>query len=112
MKKLKSAIHAGRIETLVVWRLDRLGCITGETLRFLEGLEHTGVRFVTVRDHVVASTASRRLLRNTRASFAECEREVISERIRASIARARSQGKHLSGIPLAIRGTRQTIRAT
>ena len=72
-----------------------------------------GVRFVSVRDHVDAWTASGQLLRNILASFAEYEREVISERIRAGIARARSTGKHWGGRKVGVRPklTRQTLRS-
>jgi DNA invertase Pin-like site-specific DNA recombinase len=46
MEKLETTIRAGKVGTLVVWRLDRLGRTAVETLRFLDDLEVAGVRMV------------------------------------------------------------------
>jgi len=97
MGKLEADIKAGRVGTLVVWRLDRLGRTAGETITFLDRLHDAGVRFVSLRDGVDTSSASGRLLRTILAGFAEYEREVISERIRAGIARAKAAGKKWGG---------------
>jgi len=113
MQKLEGNIRTGKVGTLVVWRLDRLGRTAVETLRFLDDLEAAGVRFVSVRDGVDAGTASGRLLRTILAGFAEYEREVISERIRAGIIRARAEGKRWGGRKEGARPklTRQTLRS-
>lgn len=97
MRDLEEDIRAGRIETLLVWRLDRLGRTAAATISFLDELHAGGVRFVSLRDGVDTSTASGRLLRTILAGFAEYEREVISDRIRAGIARAKAQGKKWGG---------------
>lgn len=97
MKKLEADIAAKRIGTLVVWRLDRLGRAAREMLAFLDELEAAGVEFVSVRDGVDASSAAGRLMRTIFAGFAEYEREVISERVRAGIARAKASGKRWGG---------------
>src|SRR5262249_13536468 len=97
MRKLEHDIQSGKVETLVVWRRDRLGMAPGQTITFLDGLRDAGVRFVSLRDGVDTSTATGRLMRTIIAGFAEYEREVISERIRAGIARARAKGKRWGG---------------
>ncbi|HEV8700953.1 MAG TPA: recombinase family protein [Candidatus Polarisedimenticolia bacterium] len=97
MRKLEEDVRGGRIETLVVWRLDRLGRTAGQTITFLDGLGEAGVRFVSLRDGLDTSTATGRLMRTIIAGFAEYEREVISERIRAGIAQARAKGKRWGG---------------
>ena len=97
MGKLEADIKAGRLGTLVVWRLDRLGRTAGETIVFLDRLHDAGVRFVSIRDGVDTSSASGRLLRTILAGFAEYEREVISERIKAGVQRAKKEGKSWGG---------------
>ncbi len=97
MRDLEADVRAGRVGTVVVWRLDRLGRTAGQTITFLDELNASGVRFVSLRDGVDTSTASGRLLRTILAGFAEYEREVISDRIRAGIARAKAQGKKWGG---------------
>lgn len=97
MRQLEADVRSGRVGTVVVWRLDRLGRTAGQTITFLDELNAAGVRFVSLRDGVDTSTASGRLLRTILAGFAEYEREVISDRIRAGIARAKAQGKKWGG---------------
>jgi DNA invertase Pin-like site-specific DNA recombinase len=97
MRELDEAIRSGQVDTLVVWRLDRLGRTAGQTITFLDDLAVAGVRFVSIRDAVDTSTASGRLLRTILAGFAEYEREVISERVRAGIRRAKAAGKKWGG---------------
>src|SRR5436309_14930984 len=50
MGELAEDIRSGRVETLVVWRLDRLGRTAAQTITFLDGLHEAGVRFVSLRD--------------------------------------------------------------
>ena len=97
MKRLEQDLAAGQVDTLVVWRLDRLGRTATETLTFLEHLDKVGVRFVSVREGVDPSSPAGRLMRHLLAAFAEYEREIISERIRAGVARAKAAGKKWGG---------------
>lgn len=97
MRELEEDIRAGRIDTLLVWRLDRLGRTAGQTITFLDELQEANVRFVSLRDGVDTSSASGRLLRTILAGFAEYEHEVISERIRAGVAKAKAAGKKWGG---------------
>jgi len=97
MRRLEEDIRAGRVGTVVVWRLDRLGRTAGQTINLLDELRAAGVRFVSVRDGVDTSTATGRFVRTILAGFAEYEREVISERIRAGIAKAKAEGKRWGG---------------
>ena len=97
MRKLEAAVHKGSVDTVVVWRLDRLGRTARETLAFLEDLDAAGVRFVSVRDGIDATSAAGRLLRTMLAGFAEYEREIIGERITAGVRRAKAAGKRWGG---------------
>lgn len=97
MLELEQDLRSGRVGVVVVWRLDRLGRTAPETLAFLQDLDIAGVDFVSVRDGVDGRSAAGRLFRTILAGFAEYEREVISERIRAGIARAKADGKRWGG---------------
>lgn len=113
MEKLDRDLRSGTIGTMVVWRLDRLGRTAVETLSFLEQLEATGVDFISIRDGFDAGSSTGRLLRTILAAFAEYEREVISERIRAGIAKAKASGKRWGGRKPGLRTalTPETLRA-
>ena len=98
MRKLEQDIAAGKIGQVLVWRIDRLGRTARELLAFLEELDGRGVEFLSLRDGIRgAGSATGRLLRTILAGFAEYEREVISERIRAGQEQARSDGKTWGG---------------
>jgi DNA invertase Pin-like site-specific DNA recombinase len=84
-QQLYSAIQSGKVCRLVVWRLDRLGRLAGETIRLLDDLESRGVAFLSIRDGFDPSTPAGRLTRNVLASVAQFETEVRSERQRAGI---------------------------
>jgi len=120
MRELREDIHAGEVSKLVVWRFDRLGRSMLQTLTFLEELEKHGVIFATVRDNIDTSNPTGRLMRNILANFAEYEREVISERVRAGIARAKADGKTWGGrkpgnrprlTPVAVRSVQAMLEA-
>ncbi len=97
MQDLETDIRAGKIGTVAVWRLDRLGRTVLELLTWLDALDVAGVEFVSVRDSVDTSTAAGRLFRTILAGFAEYERELIGERVRAGQAKARARGKRWGG---------------
>jgi len=97
MIELEADVHAGQVGAVVVWRLDRLGRTAHELLSWLNQLDVAGVEFVSVRDAIDTATPAGKLLRTMLAGFAEYEREVISERVRAGIKKARASGKRWGG---------------
>jgi len=85
----------GRIDTVVVWKLDRLGRSLQHLLRLLDDLQRLGVGFVSVRDAGIdTTTAQGRLMLQVLGAFAEFERALIQERVRAGVERAQAAGKH------------------
>ena len=88
MRKLEANIDAGKVGAVVVWRLDRLGRTAAGVLTFLEKLDKAGVKFIAVRDGFDSDTAAGRLVRGVLAQVAAYEHEVISDRVRAGIAKA------------------------
>lgn len=105
IEALEGAVRSGLVETIVVWRLDRLGRTAAQTLAFLSILDELEVQLISIRDGFDARSATGRLLRTILAGFAEYEREVISERIRAGISAARAKGKRWGGRKPGVRPT-------
>lgn len=82
-------------DTLVVWKLDRLGRSTVHLLLLLDELRTLGVDFVALTQGIDTTTAAGRMLYGQLALFAEFEREQISERTKAGMAAAKRRGKHV-----------------
>ena len=93
LDRLRELAHKGELEAVVVSKMDRLGRSLGMILRFWDEAEAAGIRVVVVDQAIDTSTAAGRLQRNMLAALAEFERELILERTKAGIARARSQRK-------------------
>jgi len=84
-------------DTLVVWKLDRLGRSLVELLAIVEGLEARGVRFQSLTEHIDTGSPMGRLQLQMLAAFAEFERAIIRERTLAGKAAARAAGKPPGG---------------
>ena len=81
-------------DTLVVWRLDRLGRSMQHLVAVVTDLKDRGISFKSVQDGAIdTSTASGELIFNVFASLAQFERELIRERTNAGLAAARARGK-------------------
>ena len=96
-------------DTLVVWKIDRLGRSTVQLLLLLEDLYVRNVDFIAVTQGIDTSTSFGRLVFGQLALFAEFEREQIRERTKAGMAAARRRGKHI-GRPLKLK-KRQVLLA-
>jgi len=96
-RKLQSAIDAGQVGRLVVWRLDRLGRTASGLCKLFEDLQAKKVRLISLRDSIDLGTASGRLIANVLASVAAYETEIRGERVRAGQQAARAQGKKWGG---------------
>jgi len=81
-------------DTLVVWRLDRLGCSMHHLVLLVEGLRKKGIGFKSICDGSIdTTTASGELIFNIFSSLAQFERRLIQERTKAGLEAARSRGK-------------------
>ena len=100
LKRLLADIDAGEIDCVVVYKIDRLSRSLADFARIAEMLEEQGVSFVAVTQQFNSSTSMGRLMMNVLLSFAQFEREIISERTRDKIAATRRKGKWSGGRPL------------
>jgi DNA invertase Pin-like site-specific DNA recombinase len=98
-EKLMEAARRRDIDVVLVWRLDRWGRSVTDLLATLQELEHLGVGFVSLTEALDLTTPAGRAMAALLAVFAEFEREVLRERVRAGLAHARQNGKRL-GRPL------------
>ena len=95
--KLWADVEAGKVQRIVVWRLDRLGRTAAGLCTLFESLQERRVGLFSIRDSLDLSTPSGRLMANVLASVAAYETEVRAERIRAGIAAAKAEGKTWGG---------------
>ena len=80
-------------DTLVVWKLDRLGRSVKQLIEFVATLSKKGVQFKSLTDAIDTGTPSGRFFFHVMASLAEMERELIVERTRAGLEAARRLGR-------------------
>lgn len=91
---LASALsHLRRGDTLVVWRLDRLGRTTHQLVNLLEQFEREGIRLRSLQDGIDPSSVMGKAMLQIGAVFAEMERNLLRERTRAGLAAARARGR-------------------
>jgi len=90
MRRLLDYAAAG--DTLVVWRVDRLGRSLIDVLNTVNLLREAGVGINSVQDGIDPATTSGRLMLNMLATLAEYERELITERVNAGIMAAKATG--------------------
>jgi DNA invertase Pin-like site-specific DNA recombinase len=86
-------------DTLVVWKLDRLGRSLSHLIMLISELEVRGVAFRSLSEAIDTGTAGGRLLFHVMGALAEFERTLISERTRAGMASAKSRGAVLGRPP-------------
>jgi site-specific DNA recombinase len=87
------------IDTIVVYRLDRLSRSLIDFLRIHEDLERWDVGLVSVTEHMNTTTPHGRMMVNVLLSFAQYERELIGERTRDKMSAARRLGRWTGGMP-------------
>jgi DNA invertase Pin-like site-specific DNA recombinase len=98
-QKLMRDVEAGKVASVVVWRLDRLGRTAKGLTALFDDLVGRKVNLVSLKDGLDLSTPAGRLMANVLASVASYETEVRAERIHAGIEAAKAQGKHMGRKP-------------
>ena len=95
LDQLAADVRRHKVQSVVCWRLDRLGRNLRHLVLLLDEWQTRGVAFVTLGEGIDTSTPAGRLVAGVLASIAEFERARMQERIHAGLARARAQGKRL-----------------
>ena len=99
LQQLLADITAGRVDTIVVYKIDRLTRSLADFAKIVEILDARGASFVSVTQQFNTTTSMGRLTLNVLLSFAQFEREVIAERIRDKIAASKRKGMWMGGLP-------------
>jgi len=94
-EKLLDAARRREIDVVLVWRFDRWGRSVADLLATLQELDHLGVGFVSLTEALDLTTPAGRAMAALLAVFAEFEREILRERVRAGLAHARQNGTRL-----------------
>src|SRR5499427_130834 len=101
LQRLLADIRARKIDTVVVYKVDRLTRSLADFAKLVELFDAHGVSFVSVTQQFNTTTSMGRLTLNVLLSFAQFEREVTSERIRDKIAASKRKGLWVGGmVPL------------
>ncbi len=99
LTRLLAEIDAGKIDVVVVYKVDRLTRSLGDFARIVERFDKAGVSFVSVTQAFNTTSSMGRLTLNVLLSFAQFEREVTGERIRDKIAASKRKGMWMGGLP-------------
>jgi site-specific DNA recombinase len=101
LKRLLRDIESGRIDVIVVYKIDRLTRSLADFAKLVETFDAKSISFVAVTQQFNTTTSMGRLTLNVLLSFAQFERELASERVRDKVAASRKKGKWTGGtVPL------------
>src|SRR6476659_7354780 len=101
LKKLLADIEAGKIDVVVVYKIDRLTRSLADFAKLVEAFDARSISFVAVTQQFNTTTSMGRLTLNVLLSFAQFERELSAERVRDKVAASRRKGKWTGGtVPL------------
>ncbi|MDD2810048.1 recombinase family protein, partial [Rhodoferax sp.] len=99
LKRLLADVEDGRIDVVVVYKIDRLSRSLSDFAKIIDLFDAKGVTFVSVTQQFNTTTSMGRLMLNVLLSFAQFEREVTGERIRDKFAASKARGMWMGGVP-------------
>ena len=98
LKRLLADIEVGKIDIVVVYKIDRLSRSLADFAKMVEVFDNQNVSFSSVTQQINSATSMGRLMLNVLLSFAQFEREVTGERIRDKIAASKRKGMWMGGV--------------
>ena len=110
LDRLMEDARKRRIDGILVWKLDRFGRSLKSLVTTLEELRALGIQFVSYTENLDFSTPAGRAMANLIGVFAEFERDLIRERVRAGIQNAKSKGIRVGRRPLIDKRLLGTVR--
>jgi DNA invertase Pin-like site-specific DNA recombinase len=108
--ELMKLARGGALDVVLVWRLDRWSCSLADLVRTLQELNALGVGFVSLSEPLDLTTPSGRVMSQMLVVFAEFERKMRRERVKAGIFRARQRGRPPGRPPTAARQAEEVRR--
>jgi len=102
LNRLMADAKQRRFDVVACWKLDRFGRSVAHVVVALAELEALGIAFVSLKDNLDLGTPSGRFMFQIIAAFAELERAMIAERVRAGLQNAKRKGKKLGRPPVAV----------
>lgn len=109
-EELLKASRRREVDVIIVWRLDRWGRSLADLVTTLKELSDLGIGFVSLMEAIDLTTPSGRALAGMLAVFAEFERDILRERVKAGIAQAREKGQSHGRPPTAANQSREVQR--
>jgi DNA invertase Pin-like site-specific DNA recombinase len=100
LNRLMADAKQRRFDVVACWKLDRFGRSVAHVVVALAELEALGIGFVSLKDNLDLGTPSGRFMFQIIAAFAELERAMIAERVRAGLQNAKRKGKRLGRPPV------------
>jgi DNA invertase Pin-like site-specific DNA recombinase len=91
LEQLLAFVQSG--DTVIVWKLDRLGRSLKDLIETLNFLDNRGVDFISLTEHIDTTTPGGKLIFHLMGALAEFERDLIRERTNAGLAAARARGR-------------------
>ncbi|WP_375419070.1 recombinase family protein [uncultured Hymenobacter sp.] len=95
-KRMMAAAKKRQLDAVLVWRYDQFARSTQALVNALKEFQSLGVDFVSYQENIDTTTPTSELIFHVMASLAQFEGALISQRVRAGMARAKAQGKHVA----------------
>lgn len=92
LNELMALTRARKVDVVIVWKLDRLFRSLVNLLTTLQEFQELGIEFISLKDQIDMTTSAGRLMMNMIGSFAQFERDLITERVRAGVKSAQARG--------------------
>ena len=106
-KLMMAAAKKRRLDVVLVWRYDRFARSTQALVNAMKEFQSIGIDFISFQENIDTTTPTGELIFHVMASLAQFESSLISQRVKAGMARAKAQGKLISRPPLPIHLQRQ-----
>ncbi len=107
-RALLEAARKRQLDVVLVWRYDRFARSTQALVQALKEFQSLGVDFISYQENIDTTTPQGEMIFTVMASLAQFESALISERVKAGMARAKAQGKRISRSPI-VKGTQVRI---
>lgn len=107
-RAMRDAAQRREFDVLLVWRYDRFARSLAELVNALAEFQSLGIDFISYNEGSDTTTPQGRLIFGVMASLAEFERNLIADRVKAGMERAKAQGKH-TGRPALVQTKRKRI---